>query len=204
MHPRQMGLGSQIGRWLAVPLLRRELQQLQIFFLPSRGHLVRGPQCRTPSMSCKIDETDSPQSPGFFSIVSEMRDPRQYASAMLVCQAGVTAVYAIVGCIIYYYCGTYVSSPALGSAGGTIKIISYAFAIPGLFVSMTIVTHVSSKVYTTGVMKTAHCFRFPDPSKIHFCSRVAWFPSPHQQYSYTLAKLAWLYPRYHSRCMDHC
>ncbi|CAG8267120.1 unnamed protein product [Penicillium olsonii] len=83
--------------------------------------------------------------PGFFSIVSEMRDPRQYASAMLVCQAGVTAVYAIVGCIIYYYCGTYVSSPALGSAGGTIKIISYAFAIPGLFVSMTIVTHIPAK-----------------------------------------------------------
>ncbi|CAG8122158.1 unnamed protein product [Penicillium salamii] len=83
--------------------------------------------------------------PGFFSIVSEMRDPRQYTSAMLTCQAGVTAVYAIVGCIIYYYCGTYVSSPALGSAGGTIKIISYAFAIPGLFVSMTIVTHIPAK-----------------------------------------------------------
>ncbi|CAI7582203.1 unnamed protein product [Penicillium bialowiezense] len=83
--------------------------------------------------------------PGFFSIVSEMRDPRQYTSAMLACQAAVTAIYAVLGCVIYYYCGTYVSSPALGSAGGTIKIISYAFAIPGLFVSMTIVTHIPAK-----------------------------------------------------------
>lgn len=57
--------------------------------------------------------------------------------------AGVTAVYAVLGCVIYYYCDTYVSSPALGSAGGAIKINSYAFALPGLIVSMTIVTHVS-------------------------------------------------------------
>lgn len=73
-----------------------------------------------------------------------MRNPRQYTAAMLTCQAGVTAVYAVVGCVICYYCGTYVSLPALGSAGGAIKIISYAFALPGLLVSMTIVTHVSA------------------------------------------------------------
>ncbi|KAL3493275.1 transmembrane amino acid transporter protein-domain-containing protein [Aspergillus germanicus] len=83
--------------------------------------------------------------PGFFSIVSEMRDPRQYTGAMLTCQTGVTAVYAVIGCVIYYYCGSYVSSPALGSAGGAIKIISYAFALPGLLVTMTIVTHIPAK-----------------------------------------------------------
>ncbi|KAL2848217.1 transmembrane amino acid transporter protein-domain-containing protein [Aspergillus pseudodeflectus] len=83
--------------------------------------------------------------PGFFSIVSEMRDPRQYTGAMLTCQTGVTAVYAVIGCVIYYYCGSHVSSPALGSAGGVIKIISYAFALPGLLVTMTIVTHIPAK-----------------------------------------------------------
>jgi hypothetical protein len=75
-----------------------------------------------------------------------MRDPRQYTGAMLTCQAGVTAVYAVIGCVIYYYCGSHVSSPALGSAGGAIKIISYAFALPGLLVTMTIVTHVRPPV----------------------------------------------------------
>lgn len=80
--------------------------------------------------------------PGFFSIVSEMRDPQKYGVAVLACQVGVTVVYAVIGCVIYYYCGTYVSSPALGSAGGVIKTISYAFALPGLLVTMTIVTHV--------------------------------------------------------------
>lgn len=72
-----------------------------------------------------------------------MRDPSQYGAAVIVCQTGVTIVYSIIGCVVYYYCGIYVSSPALGSAGGVIKIISYAFALPGLLVTMTIVTHVS-------------------------------------------------------------
>ncbi|KAL4814525.1 hypothetical protein BDW67DRAFT_177056 [Aspergillus spinulosporus] len=83
--------------------------------------------------------------PGFFSIVSEMRDPRHYGVAVLACQAGVMAVYMIIGCVIYYYCGLYISSPALGSAGGVIKIISFAFALPGLLVTMTIVTHIPAK-----------------------------------------------------------
>lgn len=71
-----------------------------------------------------------------------MRNPQQYPAAMVICQAGVTIVYAVIGSVIYYYCGSYVSSPALGSAGGVIKIVSYAFALPGLLGTMTIVTHV--------------------------------------------------------------
>ncbi|CAI7588293.1 unnamed protein product [Penicillium manginii] len=64
---------------------------------------------------------------------------------MASCQAVVTVVYAIIGGVIYYYCGSYVSSPALGSAGGVIKIISYGFALPGLLGTMTIVTHIPAK-----------------------------------------------------------
>jgi amino acid permease len=80
--------------------------------------------------------------PGFFSIVSEMRNPRQYTQSLLLCQAGVTAIYIIIGCVVYYYCGSYVASPALGSAGGLVKKISYGFALPGLIVTTTIVIHV--------------------------------------------------------------
>jgi amino acid transporter len=83
--------------------------------------------------------------PGFFAIVSEMRNPRRYTHALLVCQAGVTSFYLVIACVVYYYCGSYVTSPALGSAGGLVKKISYGFAIPGLFVTSTIVTHVREK-----------------------------------------------------------
>lgn len=73
--------------------------------------------------------------PGFFSIVSEMRDPRKNTPALLLCQSGVTAIYTIVGTVVYYYYGFYVSSPALGSASGDVKEIAYGFASPGLIIT---------------------------------------------------------------------
>lgn len=73
-----------------------------------------------------------------------MRNPRQYTPALLICQAGVTTVYIVIGVVLYYYCGSYVSSPALGSAGGLVKQICYGIALPGLIVTTTIVTHVCS------------------------------------------------------------
>lgn len=81
--------------------------------------------------------------PAFFSIVAEMRDPNHYGRALVVCQSVVTVFYIAIGIVIYYYCGSYVASPALGSAGPTVKIVSYAFALPGLVVSTLMFIHVS-------------------------------------------------------------
>lgn len=81
--------------------------------------------------------------PGFFPIAAEMRNPVHYTKALLVCQGFVTAMYIVVGCVICYYCGSYVASPALGSAGVLVKKVAYGIALPGLLVSTTIVLHVS-------------------------------------------------------------
>lgn len=81
--------------------------------------------------------------PAFFPFVSEMRDPREYSKALIFSHTMVTITYVISGVIIYYYCGTYVASPALGSAGRLVKQISYGIALPGLFVGATLCTHVS-------------------------------------------------------------
>jgi amino acid permease len=81
--------------------------------------------------------------PAFFSIVAEMRDPGLYTRALICSQSVVATVYIIIGCIVYIYCGSYVASPALGSAGPLIKKICYGFALPGLLVTAMIVTHVS-------------------------------------------------------------
>lgn len=95
--------------------------------------------------------------PGFFAIVSEMRNPRQFTPALLMCQGTVTSVYMIVACIIYYYCGSFVSSPALGSAGGLVKIISYGVALPGLIVTTTIVTHVRpTRIKVVQTLEVSH------------------------------------------------
>lgn len=81
--------------------------------------------------------------PAFFNIVSEMRDQRLYTRSLIVCQTGVTVTYIAIGVVVYYFCGSYVASPALGSAGPTMKKVSYGMALPGLWVTTMLVLHVS-------------------------------------------------------------
>ncbi|KAG8624754.1 hypothetical protein KVT40_007821 [Elsinoe batatas] len=83
--------------------------------------------------------------PAFFSIVSEMRDPRHYTRSLVICQGGVTAVYISIGVVVYYFCGSFVASPALGSAGVTMKKVCYGLALPGLLVTTTLVIHIAAK-----------------------------------------------------------
>lgn len=82
--------------------------------------------------------------PAFFNIVAEMRDPRLYNRSLAICQTLVTVIYIVVGTVMYYYCGSNVASPALGSAGPLIKKISYGIALPGLCGSAILLLHVGS------------------------------------------------------------
>ncbi|KAL1409560.1 hypothetical protein Q8F55_003545 [Vanrija albida] len=81
----------------------------------------------------------------FFGIVSEMREPKQYTRSMLSSMAFLTGVYVAIGTVVYYYCGQYVSSPALGSAGPLMKKVCYGIAIPGLLASLTLYGHLAGK-----------------------------------------------------------
>ncbi|RMY42210.1 hypothetical protein D0866_00063 [Hortaea werneckii] len=83
--------------------------------------------------------------PAYISIASEMADPRQFTFSLLVCRGVATSVYIIIGVVVYYYCGIYVASPALGSAGTLLKKICYGLAFPGLVVSMVLYLHLTAK-----------------------------------------------------------
>lgn len=78
----------------------------------------------------------------FFNLVAEMREPRLYTRALSACQVSVTAVYIVVGTLVYYFCGSYVETPAPGSAGPLIKKVAYGIALPGLMVSCVLLAHV--------------------------------------------------------------
>lgn len=91
--------------------------------------------------------------PSFLSIAAEMREPRHYTRSMLCAQGIVTATYIAVGIVVYYYCGSYVASPALGSAGPTMKKVSYGFALPGLLTIAMIVTHVPAKYVFVRILR---------------------------------------------------
>ncbi|KAE8141005.1 amino acid transporter [Aspergillus pseudotamarii] len=110
--------------------------------------------------------------PAFFNIVSEMRDPTLYTRALTICQILVTAIYIAVGTIVYYYCGSHVASPALGSAGTLIKKISYGFALPGLSVSAILLLHLPAKhVFIRILRGTKH---LTAPTRMHW---IVWLGS---------------------------
>ncbi|EHA26105.1 hypothetical protein ASPNIDRAFT_140911, partial [Aspergillus niger ATCC 1015] len=83
--------------------------------------------------------------PVFFNIVFEMRDPRLFTRFLTICQTIVTTIYIVIRTVVYYYCGSHVALPALGSAGLLIKKITYGFALPGLCVSVVLFLYLPSK-----------------------------------------------------------
>ncbi|RDW92833.1 Amino acid transporter [Aspergillus mulundensis] len=83
--------------------------------------------------------------PAFFHIAAEMRDPRLYTRSLAVSQTIITVIYVVCGTVVYYYCGSHVASPALGSAGAVIKKVCYGIALPGLIVSMVFLLHLPAK-----------------------------------------------------------
>lgn len=137
-------------------------------------------------------------SSGFFSIVSEMRRPSQYTRALIVCKVGVTLVYCVIGCLLYYYCGSYVASPALGSAGGTVKKVCYGLALPGLVATTTIVAHVRlpcPPVFTPLISV--------DPIQVHIRPSPPRLSPSHQQLPHALAHLARLYTECYGHRLHH-
>ncbi|RSL97575.1 hypothetical protein CDV31_012988 [Fusarium ambrosium] len=83
--------------------------------------------------------------PAFFSFAAEMREPKHYARALTLCQIIVTIAYVGIGCVVYYFCGSYVASPAPGSAGPLIKNISYGIAIPRIVATAMLTIHLPGK-----------------------------------------------------------
>lgn len=52
------------------------------------------------------------------------------------------ACYLTFSLVVYRYCGVWIASPALGSAGPLIKKVAYGIALPGLWISATLCQHV--------------------------------------------------------------
>lgn len=104
--------------------------------------------------------------PAFFQIASEMRVPELYTRSLLLCQSIVGVTYVVIGVVVYYYCGSYVSSPALGSAGPLLKKICYGLALPGLCVSTLLFVHIAAKYVFVRALRGSH--HLTDPTFRHW------------------------------------
>lgn len=137
--------------------------------------------------------------PAFFSIISEMREPRDYTKSLIACQGTVTATYTAIGIVVYYYCGSYVASPALGSAGHLMKKVCYGIALPGLLVSCLILLHVS--LLQLQISRTNRCLA---ASQVHLRSPVERKETSYREHYDTLDRLVLVHHHYYCNCLRCC
>ncbi|PVH91010.1 hypothetical protein DM02DRAFT_546652 [Periconia macrospinosa] len=81
----------------------------------------------------------------FFSLTSELRDPRDFTKSLLLMQSFAVSFYLVMSITIYYYAGPNVASPALGSAPPLVAKIAYGIALPTIVVAGVINGSVACK-----------------------------------------------------------
>ncbi|KAH6654527.1 transmembrane amino acid transporter protein-domain-containing protein [Truncatella angustata] len=91
----------------------------------------------------------------YLPVMAEMRRPQDYRKACYVNGALVGACYLTFSLLIYGYCGSWITTPAFGSAGPLFKKISYGVALPGLVVGNGIYQHVAAKYLFVRVLRTS-------------------------------------------------
>lgn len=96
----------------------------------------------------------------FLPVISEMRRPKDYNKALYICMGLVTASYLSFSLVVYRWCGTWVTSPSLGSAGPLLKRVAYGVGITGLIVTAALYLHVAAKYLFVRILrKSSHLQR---------------------------------------------
>ncbi|KAH8892407.1 putative amino acid transporter [Thozetella sp. PMI_491] len=95
-------------------------------------------------------------SSAFLPVISEMRRPREYKKAVIICMAIVFSCYLSFSLVVYRWCGAWIANPSLGSAGNTLKKVSYGIALIGLIASTSINQHVAAKYVFVRVLRDSH------------------------------------------------
>lgn len=114
--------------------------------------------------------SSSANTSGFVPVISEMRRPQDYFKSLYVTMSWITSSYLALGLTVYAYCGKWVASPALGSAGPTMKTIAYSVAIPGMIASAMICVHVAAKSVFARLLRSTH--HLTSNTKTHW---LVWF-----------------------------
>ncbi|KAF6836742.1 N amino acid transport system protein 9 [Colletotrichum plurivorum] len=108
-------------------------------------HVIGNPNFVTGITSVATIFCSGAGTSAFLPVISEMKKPRDYNKAVYLCMGIVTASYLTFSLVVYRYCGQWVASPSLGSAGDVIKKVSYGVGLIGLMVSACLYIHVAAK-----------------------------------------------------------
>ncbi|KAH8667053.1 transmembrane amino acid transporter protein-domain-containing protein [Xylariales sp. PMI_506] len=91
--------------------------------------------------------------PTFMPVIAEMKVPKHFPKALFSSQGALLACYVAFGMTVYFYCGQYVASPSLASAGGTIEKIAYGISIPGFIMTSTLWVHLAAKFLLVRILR---------------------------------------------------
>lgn len=83
--------------------------------------------------------------PTFMPVIAEMKVPSAFRKSLFSSQAFLMACYISFGTVVYCFCGQYVASPSLASAGGTLEKVAYGISIPGFIMTSTLWVHLAAK-----------------------------------------------------------
>ncbi|KAK4962681.1 hypothetical protein LTR10_000308 [Elasticomyces elasticus] len=81
-----------------------------------------------------------------FSFMVELHTPKDYVKSIWALGLIEIVIYTVVGAVIYAFVGQHVESPALLSAGHTVKRIAFGVALPVIFISGSINTTVLARL----------------------------------------------------------
>lgn len=105
-------------------------------------------------------------SSAFLPVISEMRNPKDYNKAVYITFAIVNAAYLAFSLVVYKYCGQWVASPSLGSAGPLIKKVTFGIGIFGLVISACIYVHLTAKYIFVRLLRNS--VHLQKPTMIHW------------------------------------
>ncbi|KAL4792198.1 transmembrane amino acid transporter protein-domain-containing protein [Aspergillus venezuelensis] len=85
----------------------------------------------------------------FFNVIAELKEPRDFPKALALLQSIDISLYLVAGVVIYYYAGSDVASPALGSISPLVSKVAYGIALPTIIIAGVINGHIACKsIYT--------------------------------------------------------
>ncbi|KAF4119480.1 Transmembrane amino acid transporter protein [Geosmithia morbida] len=93
--------------------------------------------------------------PTFMPVIAEMRNPSSFPRALFTSQGLLATCYTSFGTVVYIYCGQYVASPSLGSAGGTLEKVAYGVSIPGFVMTSTLWVHLAAKFLLVRILRNS-------------------------------------------------
>ncbi|SPO05382.1 uncharacterized protein DNG_08069 [Cephalotrichum gorgonifer] len=91
----------------------------------------------------------------FMPVIAEMKEPKRFPKALFISQGLLVACYMSFGMVVYMYCGQYIASPSLASAGGTLEKVAYAISVPGFMMTSTLWVHVAAKFLFVRILRNS-------------------------------------------------